>query len=447
MTKRVAVIGAGPSGTAQLRAFASAQKKGAEIPQIVCFEKQDDWGGLWNYTWRTGLDQYGEAVHGSMYRYLWSNGPKECLEFADYGFEEHFGRAIPSYPPREVLVDYIKGRVEKSGVRKWVRFAHAVRNVSYSKKKKLFTVTVKDLKEDRVYAEEFDHVVVASGHFSTPNVPFFEGMDKFLGRVLHSHDFRAADEFAGKDIVVVGGSYSAEDIATQCHKYGCKSVTISYRTKPMGFEWPASFSERPLITRVEGRTVHFKDGTSKDADAIILCTGYLHHHPFLEDDLRLRSRNRLYPPGLYKGIAWEANPRLFFVGMQDQYYTFNMFDVQAWWARDVILGRIRIPGAKAMAKDIAKWISQEEALENPFQAIDYQTRYVKDLAKATDYPEFNWNKVAKLFKDWEHHKVEGILTYRDHSYKSVLTGNQAPKLAVTWMKALDDSKAWFLSKH
>ena len=80
---RVAIIGAGPSGLAQLRAFESAKKAGHEIPELVCFEKQDNWGGLWNYTWRTGLDEYGEPVHGSMYRYLWSNGPKECLEFAD----------------------------------------------------------------------------------------------------------------------------------------------------------------------------------------------------------------------------------------------------------------------------------------------------------------------------------------------------------------------------
>ena len=63
---RVAVIGAGPSGLAQLRAFQSAAQKGAEIPEIVCFEKQSDWGGLWNYTWRTGLDEYGEPVHDPM---------------------------------------------------------------------------------------------------------------------------------------------------------------------------------------------------------------------------------------------------------------------------------------------------------------------------------------------------------------------------------------------
>ncbi|TIT72057.1 MAG: NAD(P)/FAD-dependent oxidoreductase, partial [Mesorhizobium sp.] len=68
MKKRIAVIGAGPSGLAQLRAFASAAQMGAEIPEIVCFEKQKNWGGLWNYTWRTGLDEFGEPVHGSMYR-------------------------------------------------------------------------------------------------------------------------------------------------------------------------------------------------------------------------------------------------------------------------------------------------------------------------------------------------------------------------------------------
>ena len=140
MKKRVAVIGAGPSGTAVLRAFQSAAAKGAEIPEVVCFEKQDDWGGLWNYTWRTGLDEYGEPVHGSMYRYLWSNGPKEALEFADYTFEEHFGRPIASYPPRAVLWDYIKGRVEKAGVRGWVRFRTPVRRVDYSEATGKFTV-------------------------------------------------------------------------------------------------------------------------------------------------------------------------------------------------------------------------------------------------------------------------------------------------------------------
>ena len=91
MKQRVGIIGAGPSGLAQLRAFKSAEEKGTDVPEVVCFEKQSDWGGLWNYTWRTGLDENGEIVHSGMYRYLWSNGPKEALEFADYYFEDHFG--------------------------------------------------------------------------------------------------------------------------------------------------------------------------------------------------------------------------------------------------------------------------------------------------------------------------------------------------------------------
>ena len=78
--KRIAVIGAGPSGLAVLRAFESARKKGADIPEMVCYERQSDYGGLWNYTWRTGIDEHGEPVHGSMYRYLWSNGPKDRID-------------------------------------------------------------------------------------------------------------------------------------------------------------------------------------------------------------------------------------------------------------------------------------------------------------------------------------------------------------------------------
>ena len=41
----------------------------------------------------------------------------ECLEFADYSFDEHFGKPIPSFPPREVLYDYIIGRVKKGNIK------------------------------------------------------------------------------------------------------------------------------------------------------------------------------------------------------------------------------------------------------------------------------------------------------------------------------------------
>ena len=249
----------------------------------------------------------------------------------------------------------------------------------------------------------------------------------------------------GKDILLVGSSYSAEDIGTQCFKYGAKSITFSYRTRPMGFDWPEGFKEVPLLTKLVGKTAYFKDGTSRDVDAIVLCTGYQHHFPFLPDSLRLKTNNRLYPLGLYKGVVWQDNPKLIYLGMQDQYFTFNMFDAQAWFARDVLLGRIVLPTPAAMEADILAWRAREEAVADAFEAIDFQTDYVRDLLALTDYPFLDVDQVAKLFKEWEHHKMEGILTYRDHSYPSVLTGTLAPQHHTVWMQALDDSLEAFLA--
>ncbi|MAC73781.1 MAG: potassium transporter [Marinovum sp.] len=445
MDKRVAVIGAGPSGLAQLRAFQSAASKGADIPDIVCFEKQSDWGGLWNYDWRTGVDENGEPCHGSMYRYLWSNGPKEGLEFADYSFEEHFGRQIASYPPRAVLFDYIEGRVAKADVRKWIRFSTVVRWVSYDPDTAQFTVTVHDHNSDNCYSEEFDHVVVASGHFSTPNMPHYEGFESFNGRILHAHDFRDAREFAEKDVLILGTSYSAEDIGSQCWKYGCKSVTVAHRTAPMGFDWPDNWQEVPALLKVDGKTAHFKDGSQKEVDAIILCTGYKHHFPFLPDDLRLKTVNRLAAADLYKGMAWVHNPNLFYLGMQDQWFTFNMFDAQAWWARDVMMGKIEIPSDKAaLMADVAERETREEASDDTKYAIKYQGDYVKELVAETDYPNFDVDGACEAFYQWKNHKSVNIMTFRDNAYKSVITGTMAPIHHTPWKDALDDTLEVYL---
>ncbi len=446
MASRVAIIGAGPCGLAQLHAFEQARLQGAEIPELVCFEKQSGWGGLWNYTWRTGLDEHGEPVHGSMYRYLWSNGPKECLEFADYTFDEHFGKPIPSFPPREVLYDYIVGRAKKANLERYIQFNTPVHYIDYVNETGLFRVRVKDIHADQERTEEFDAVIVCTGHFSVPNVPYFEGIERFPGRVLHSHDFREAREFAGQDLLVVGSSYSAEDIALQCYKYGANSVTVSYRTAPMGFHWPDGIEEVPLLITLDGKTAHFKDGSSKEVDAIILCAGYQHYFPFLEDSLRLKTKNRLYPGSLYKGIFWQANPKLMYLGMQDQFYTFSMFDVQAWYARDVVLGRIELPSEEAIATDIAAWHQREETLADAFEQIDFQTDYIKDLVEHVDYAPCDWDMVADLFKAWEHDKEHSILGYRDKAFPSPCTGTKGTIHHTPWIEAMDDSMACFLAE-
>jgi trimethylamine monooxygenase len=442
--KRIAIIGAGPSGLAQLRAFQSIKAKGEEIPEIVCYEKQSNWGGLWNYTWRTGVDEDGEPCHCSMYRYLWSNGPKEGLEFADYTFDEHFGKEIASFPPRAVLFDYIEGRVLKAGVRDWIKFNHLVRDVNYDEATGLFSVTARDTKNDTETVEQFDHVIVASGHFSTPNVPYYPGFESFNGRILHAHDFRDAREFIDKDILILGTSYSAEDIGSQCWKYGCKSVTVAHRTAPMGYKWPDNWQEVPALVKVEGSTAYFKDGTSKDVDAIILCTGYRHHFNFLPDDLRLKTANKLATADLYKGVVWTKNPKLFYLGMQDQWYTFNMFDAQAWWVRDQIMGKIALPSQAEMEDDVRRREAEEDALEDDYGCIAYQGDYIRELIAETDYPSFDIETANQAFYEWKKHKKEDIMTFRNNGYVSPMSKKKAPPHHTPWKDALDDSLEAYL---
>ena len=78
----------------------------------------------------------------------------------------------------------------------------------------------------------------------------------------------------------------------------------------MGFKWPKGVKEVHYLDKLIGNKAIFKDGHEQEADAIILCSGYLHHFPFLTEDLKLKTRNRLYPPKLYKGVIWQDNEEI-----------------------------------------------------------------------------------------------------------------------------------------
>ena len=105
--------------------------------------------------------------------------------------------------------------------------------------------------------------------------------------------------------------------------------------------------------------------------------GYLHYFPFLQDDIRLITTNRTWTPGLYQGVAFQNNPRIMYIGMQDQFYTFTMFDAQAWWARDVILERITLPSKAEMQKHSAKWEEREGELKTDEDMIWFQGDYTQ----------------------------------------------------------------------
>ena len=89
----------------------------------------------------------------------------------------------------------------------------------------------------------------------------------------------------------------------------------------MPHKWPkdpkCKFSIVSSIQAIDGKEVSFRDGQKYRADSIIMCTGYLHSFPFIEDDIRLeQSTNSAWINDLWKGVIWNHNPNLTYLGMQ-----------------------------------------------------------------------------------------------------------------------------------
>ena len=132
--------------------------------------------------------------------------------------------------------------------------------------------------------------------------------------------------------------------------------------------------------------------------------------------------------------------------MQDQWYTFNMFDAQAWYVRDIIMGKITLPETKEeMSSNSMEWRERELTLETAEEMFTFQGDYILELIEATDYPTFDIEGVRKTFLEWKHHKKENIMTFRDHSYRSLMTGTMSPPHHTPWIDALDDSLEAYLS--
>ncbi|CAF2957006.1 unnamed protein product [Rotaria sp. Silwood2] len=455
---RIAIIGAGPCGLSQLLAFKQAEEE--QQVELVCFERQSDWGGLWLYSSQIGIDAYGEPIHSSMYRHLWANTPKEVIEYPDYTFYDHFGCYLPSFLPRAVIYDYFIGRAKANNLRRFIRFNTVVRYVDFDDKNNEFSIDIEDLHTGSMERIMFDRVIVAIGHYHMPNMINIDGVNRFPGRVLHSHDFRGADEFVGLNLLVIGSSVSAEDIALQCYKFGARSVTISSRHAPIGLKWPDEIKDAPMIVRMEGRTAHFKDGSIMDnIDAIIFCTGYRHYYPFMTERFRLHCGvTEFFPPNLYKSIFWIEQPYLAYLGATRYIYSFPMFDMQAALVRDVFLDYVQLPSKEQMQTNVNEWKTREKSLLSTdiLGLIDCETDYMRGLLallrthhNSQSLSKFDFDKAKNLAKKYLKIKLVDVVNFRDASYESV-NGTKNMKLIEVckpWVKNMHDSMETFLSNY
>ena len=85
----------------------------------------------------------------------------------------------------------------------------------------------------------------------------------------------------------------------------------------------------------------------------------------------------------------------------------------------MILGRISIPSKQDMIAASAPWIEREAGLATDEDMIRFQGSYVQELIDETDYPSFDIEGVNQLFLEWEHHKHEDIMGFRNNSYRYI----------------------------
>ncbi|KAM7451107.1 hypothetical protein ABFA07_001178 [Porites harrisoni] len=95
-----------------------------------------------------------------------------------------------------------------------------------------------------------------------------------------------------------------------------------------------------------------------------------------------------------------------------------------------------------MESDSRNWITRMGELKGVHDAIDFQTAYVADLVKESNY-SYDLD-VSEMFHAWYKSKLDNITAYRDQSFTSKFTGHKASPSHTPFMEEFDDSMEHFL---
>jgi cation diffusion facilitator CzcD-associated flavoprotein CzcO len=325
-SEKFALIGAGPMGLAAAKVMTEQG-----IP-FQGFELHSDVGGLWDI----------DAPRSTMYETAHLISSKTMTEFADFPMRED----VAEYPSHTEMKRYFQDFAAHYGIYSKYHFnAEVLSAVPLGAAGAGWRVTWRDA-QGKEQSDVFAGVMIANGTLSEPNMPTFKG--QFDGELIHAANYRDPHQFTGKRVLIVGAGNSGCDIAVDAIHHG-KSCDISMRRgyyfvpkyvfgKPAdtmggmiklpmwlkrkvdgmilkwfvgdpqkyGFPKPdyalyeshpvvnslilfhaghGDLKVRPDIDHLDGKTVHFADGTQAEYDMILTATGYRLHYPFIEDTL------------------------------------------------------------------------------------------------------------------------------------------------------------------
>lgn len=381
--RRVAVIGAGAGG------LCAAKNLLARKVEVVVYEIGTCIGGLWVFDNDSGMAPAYKSLH--------LNSETEVTQYKDFPFPP----GTPIYPDHAQVRQYLQAYAAHFDVKRRIRFNSKV--VDVSPRGDRWSVRLADGSSD-----EFDAVVVASGHQGSPSHPAWK--DDFTGEYLHSHSYRIPEPFRDKCVLVVGMGNSAVDIASDICVV-TQSTTISARSPVLvmprmlfgvptarvlgkieknwmpwplkrtmrellvwivhgrmerwGFTTPKTrthptshpslmshfvwnrITAKPGIQSVSGQQVNFVDGSSETYDTVIAGTGYGVELPFLAPALRPLEGHKLE---LFLRVVHPRQRGLYFAGMFNVAGGGNirMMDDQAEWIAELVCGDVALPDETTM---------------------------------------------------------------------------------------------------
>ncbi|MTE11858.1 flavin-containing monooxygenase [Nocardia aurantiaca] len=203
---RVAVIGAGAAGLATTKALLDSGL------DVVTYERGDRPGGLWARDNSSGLSAAYESLH--------LNTSKARTEFADFPMPAEW----PDYPAADHVAGYLTDYAHRFGLRDHIRFGSTVTAVDRPEPRRPWVVHTESRE-----AGEFDAIVVANGHNWDPRRPEPGYPGTFAGAQLHAHEYRTAEIFRDRRVLVVGMGNSAMDIAVDASYVARGPVLLSSR--------------------------------------------------------------------------------------------------------------------------------------------------------------------------------------------------------------------------
>ncbi|KAJ5647243.1 hypothetical protein N7490_003615 [Penicillium lividum] len=431
--KRVAVIGAGPSGLAAVK-YLRAEKY---FDQIDVFEQRSSIGGVWNYTprsskigasttvphlnphepvdkpiWINHSEGASEPIFVSpVYDKLETNIPKDLMRYSDQSFPED----VQLFPTHRSVKQYLEEYA--ADTKSHIQLQTQVKDVKLENPElSTWALTTANLQTGVEATSVYDAVVVASGHFNVPylpDVPGIQAWDKaYTGAISHSKFYDSPDSFREKKVVVVGSSASGLDIGAQINEVSKGKVIVSQKSESyLAASSPSDKIIRPEIVEFlspaeQDRGLRFADGhIEKEVDAVVFCTGYFYSFPFLSS---------LNPPvithgwrtmNVYRHLFYIEHPTLVFPVLSQRVIPFAIAENQASLFSRVWSGRLSLPQKEDMKASEDSEVSQKGDGKlfhvMPFPAdADYLNLLYSWAASAKPCPGLVDNGKGKLGTYW-----------------------------------------------